>query len=538
MTRTGAFFHLSLKSIEVEKMGRLEDRKVRRISLPISVLFNLPNLPTSKLPVFIVGVLLLASAITVRAQTVDIFKMSREERATYFAKINKESYQNWIRMVDLLQIRLPKTLPPPAEDPGRPKGTFQKTGSTNWYDSTGNMYTRSSWGTWNNYDEAKANPYPDLPNPLLMNDGKPINDATTWWKVRRPQVISDFDDEIYGKAPGRTPAVHWEVTQTTDTTIGGVHAVTKQLIGHVDNSIDPKIHVDIQLTLTMPAKTGGPVPVVMEFGFVFPPGFHFPGMEEPKGPTWQERVLGKGWGYAVYVPTSVQPGNGAGLTEGIIGLMNKGKPRQPEQWGALRAWAWGASRVMDYFRTDKSIDAKKVAIEGVSRYGKAVLVTMAYDQRFAIVLVGSSGKGGAALFRRDFGEDMGNICSSGEYHWFAGNLLKYVLHSDELSVDSHELIALCAPRPVFISCGSPEKEGNWVDDRGQFMAEAAAGPVYKLLGEKDLGTGVMPPIGTLLSDGALAFRQHHDGHTVGPNWPYFLDFAEKYFGTSHKGAGR
>jgi len=325
-----------------------------------------------------------------------------------------------------------------------------------------------------------------------------------------------------------------------DTMVGAIPVITKEIVGHVDNSNDTSIVVNIQLTLTTPAKAKLPqggfqkVPVIMEFGFVFPPGFRFPGMPEQKGPqpkSGQEQVLAKGWGFAVYVPTSVQPDNGAGLTEGIIGLVNKGQPRPPDQWGALRAWAWGASRCMDYFETDSSVDARKIGIEGLSRYGKAVLVTMAYDQRFAIVLVGSSGKGGAALYRRDFGESMGNIGSSGEYHWFAGNLLKYVLNPGELSIDSHELIAFCAPRPVFISCGSPEKEGNWVDDKGQFMAEVAASPVYELLGQRGLGASTMPPIGTSLLDRTLAFRQHHEGHTVGPNWPYFLEFAQRYLGT-------
>jgi hypothetical protein len=340
--------------------------------------------------------------------------------------------------------------------------------------------------------------------------------------------------------------------------IGKIPVITKEITGRVDNSADTSIVVNIRLTLTTPAKAKHPVPVIMEFGFVFPPGFKFPGMPERKGASWQEQVLDKGWGYAIYVPTSVQPDNGAGLTEGIIGLVNKGQPRPPDQWGALRAWAWGASRTLDYFETDKSVDAKKIGIEGLSRYGKAVLVTMAYDQRFAVALVGSSGKGGAALYRRDFGEAVGNLCSSGGYHWFAGNFLKYVLKPEDLSVDSHELIALCAPRPVFISCGSPEKEGNWVDDKGQFMAAVAAAPVYELLGERGLSDGPlrggtssapeasasgrplveMPPIGTSLLGGTLAFRQHREGHTVDPNWPYFLEFAQRYFGTQSGAASK
>ncbi len=191
-------------------------------------------------------------------------------------------------------------------------------------------------------------------------------------------------------------------------------------------------------------------------------------------------------GYASLVPTSVQADNGAGLTEGIIGLVNKGQPRSLEDWGALRAWAWGASRALDYFESDSSVDAKHVAIEGLSRYGKATLITMAYDQRFAIAFVGSSGAGGAKILRRNFGEQLENIASTSEYHWMAGNFLKYAgpLTVDDLPVDAHELIALCAPRPVFISSGSQQVEGGWVDAKGMFVAAVAAGPVYTLLGKK------------------------------------------------------
>lgn len=478
---------------------------------------------------FILVISALSSPFICSAQTTGIFLMSPKERAAYFAKINVESEKDWQRTINLLNMKLLDSLPPVAEDPNRPRNTFQKAGSTNWYDSTGNTYTRSDWGTWNNYDESKANPFPNLPDPLKLDNGKPVTTAETWWKEKRPEIMAQFDSEIYGEVPADVPAVHWEVVSTKDTIVGKVPVITRELVGGVDNSTDTSIDVNIQVTLTTPAKAEHPVPVIMEFGFVFPPGFKFPGMPQETGPSWQEQVLDKGWGYAIYVPTSVQADNGAGLSEGIIGLVNKGQSRPLDQWGALRAWAWGASRVLDYFETDSSVDSKKVGIEGVSRYGKGVLLTMAEDQRFAIVLIGSSGKGGAALYRRDFGEDMGNICSSGEYHWFAGNFLKYILTPNDLSVDSHELIDLCAPRPVFISGGSPEHEGNWVDDKGQFMADVAAGPVYELLGEKALDTSAMPPIGTSLLDGTLAFRQHEDGHTVGPNWPYFLKFADRYF---------
>jgi hypothetical protein len=187
---------------------------------------------------------------------------------------------------------------------------------------------------------------------------------------------------------------------------------------------------------------------------------------------------------------------------------------------------------LDYFETDKAVDAKRVGLEGHSRYGKATLVAMAYDPRFAIAYVSSSGEGGAKLHRRDWGEIVENLAGSGEYHWMAGNFIKYAgpLNWNDLPVDAHELIALCAPRPVFISSGSTNGDA-WVDAKGMFLAAAAAGPVYTLLGKKDLGTTNFPPMGTGLMDGDIAFRQHNGGHTDAPNWPVFLEFATRYFET-------
>lgn len=197
----------------------------------------------------------------------------------------------------------------------------------------------------------------------------------------------------------------------------------------------------------------------------------------------------------------------------------------------MRAWAWGASRLLDYFETDKKIDENRIGIEGLSRYGKAALVTMAYDQRFAIGFIGSSGAAGAKLHRRIFGEQVENIASEYAYHWMAGNYIKYAgpLTADDLPVDSHELIALCAPRPVFIGVGSPQVEGYWIDAKGMFLAAVHAGPVYKLLGAKDLGVDEMPEMGKELIDGELAFKQHFGGHTNSPNWETFIKFADKYF---------
>ncbi len=325
----------------------------------------------------------------------------------------------------------------------------------------------------------------------------------------------------------------WEVASTANETNGDVAVVVRKLVGHVDNSAYPQITVDMQLTLTTPANAKGPVPVVMEFGFAgFGPGRGAaPGAGRgPTGPTWQQQVLAKGWGYAILVPNSIQADNGAGLTKGIIGLVNKGQPRKPDDWGALRAWAWGASRALDYFETDKSVDARRVAIEGHSRYGKAAIVAMAYDQRFAIAFPSSSGEGGVKLHRRDWGEIVENVAATNEYHWMAGNFLKYAGPKtwDDLPVDSHELVALCAPRPVFISAGATNGDG-WVDAKGMFLAGVGAGPVYRLLGKKDLGTSEFPPIETPLVEGDIGFRQHSAGHTPGPNWPVFIQFAERYF---------
>jgi hypothetical protein len=375
-----------------------------------------------------------------------------------------------------------------------------------------------------NYDESKANPYPNLPDPLVLKDGQKVTTPQIWWNQRRPEIIEDFDREIYGRVPRDTPKVNWKVTGITRARSRKVPTITKQLVGHVDNSSYPLITVDIQLTLTTPANATGSVPVIMEFGWG-----KFWGRIPPSFDDWKQQVLAKGWGYAVIIPTSVQADSGDLLTRGIIGLCNKGQPRKLDDWGTLRAWAWGASRALDYFETDKSVDAKRIGLEGHSRYGKAALVAMAYDQRFAVAFISSSGEGGAKLHRRNWGEIVENLASSGEYHWMAGNFLKYAgpLNWNDLPVDSHELIALCAPRPVFISAGITNGDG-WVDAKGMFMAAAAAGSVYKLLGKKDMGTTEFPPTGTTLIDGDIAFRQHSGGHTPTPNWPTFLTFAQRY----------
>jgi lysophospholipase L1-like esterase len=426
-----------------------------------------------------------------------------------------------------------------------------------------------------NYDSTLANPFTSLPDVLRMNDGRRVTNARLW-QQRRRELIDGFEREVYGRMPAHVPKVTWTVTSTDTGRIGGRRVVAKQLVGHAANSADPSrgnpqdaprssLTVDIPLTVVVPEDAKGRVPLMIMFrpgtlesalgrpplpgarpqGFVPPPPA--PGSDASA----TEQLIVDGWGFAFLNPTSVQADNGAGLTQGIIGLANHGKRRKPDDWGALRAWAWGASRALDYLETDQAVDASRVGIEGVSRYGKAALVTMAFDPRFAIVLIGSSGKGGTTLHRRNWGEAVESLAGSGEYHWMAGNYLKYAADSsrtgrhtaNELPVDSHELIALCAPRLTFVSYGVPEKgDAKWLDQQGSFMATVAAQPVFRLLGAKDLGvpddwrTAKMPPVNVGLLDGELAWRQHDGGHTDAPNWKYFLQWADGKFDRTYTAA--
>jgi hypothetical protein len=441
-----------------------------------------------------------------------------------------------------------------------------------------------------NYDESSANPCPQLPDVLTTKDGKKVTTADMWWKVRRPEIIEGLENEMYGRLPKNIPKVTWTVKVTDREFINRIPVVVKMLVGHVDNSAYPLINVDMNMMLVVPMNVKGPVPILMMFSgrpsFPSPaqpapdemdkinssfkemmikndpdlkaifdrypayqpitrlpaPNFFAPAKPDEEL-TPQERLLAAGWGYVTIETNSIQADNGAGLTRGIIGLCNKGQPRKPDDWGSLRAWAWGAARGLDYLETDSLVDAKKVGIEGVSRYGKAALVTLAFEPRFAVGLIGSSGKGGATLERRVFGEAVESLTGSGEYHWMCGNYLKYGTDESsfgkktgcDLTVDSHELIAICAPRLTFISYGIPEKgDAKWLDHQGSYMATIAAGVVYKLLGAKDLGVSndylseKMPPILTDKLDGELAWRQHDGGHTDAPNFKFFIPWASKF----------
>ncbi len=297
-----------------------------------------------------------------------------------------------------------------------------------------------------NYDEAKAEATPfKLPDPLKLKDGTPVTSTDMWWQQRRGEIADDFDKEVYGHLPSVTVGVQWKVVDSVPETVGTIKAITKHVVGHVVSK-DPSLSFDFPLTITLPAEAKKPVPVVLQ---LLPASF----AQYLKSSNWRQMLLKKGWGAAVLDVNAVQADSGEGLVKGVIGVSTGGKPRDIGDWGVLRAWGWGASRAMDYFETDAAIDSAHVGIEGLSRYGKAALVAMAYDPRFVVGFIASSGAGGAKLFRRNFGENEGNLTAGGEYQWFAGNFLKYdgPLAMNDLPVDAHELIALCAPRPVFIS---------------------------------------------------------------------------------------
>jgi len=394
-----------------------------------------------------------------------------------------------------------------------------------------------------NYDEAKANPYPKLPPLLVTNIGQKVTTADQWWKVRRPEIVEFFEREVYGRIPANVPAVRWHVVEEVEDKVGDIPVLVRKLQGHVDNSAYPELSVDIMLHVTLPlAQQGKKIPVVMAIGSVFPRQMGPAGpyiVAQPRLPSPISQVLARGWAYAALDTNSIQPDNGASFNRGIIGLTNKGQPRTLDQWGSLRAHAWGVSRAIDYFETDKDIDAKKVAIFGASRTGKGALVAQAFEPRVLVAQIASSGAGGVNLYRRNYGESLPNILAANEFHWFAGNFLKYGAvgkTTNDLPFDAHEMVALIAPRPTYIAGGAlmlgpPEVVPGdaWQDTRGMFMSLVAASPAWKLLGKQGLETDQFPPMETFLGKGDIGFRQHPYGHTAAPNWPTFLDFAAKYF---------
>jgi hypothetical protein len=396
-------------------------------------------------------------------------------------------------------------------------------------------------GHISNYDEAKVGTYV-LPDPLVLRNGQPVRNAETWYAERRPEILELYRKYIYGRVPSRAPAVSFTVVKTEPGALGGA-AVRKEVLGRIgDGPNAPQFRV----ILYLPANAAGPVPVFLHMTFLG--GLPRPaaaanaasaaaaGAAPVRRPPMNEigplpEILAHGYGYAIVRYSEIEPDmawNAPNRPVGVRALSlapGQGAP-DADEWGAISAWAWGASRVVDYFETDPAVDAKRVALIGHSRLGKTVIWAGAQDPRFALVFSSCAGELGTSLARRDYGETVDDMAAN--FPWqFAGNLQQFPGHWDELPVDTHLVIALNAPHPVFIGGGVGDQ---WSDPRGEFLAEVAAGPVYRLVGKADLGATMMPPSNTPLITGDLAFHYHSEGHVISASdWKAFLSFADRYF---------
>ena len=398
-------------------------------------------------------------------------------------------------------------------------------------DANGNPIRRAPTGHLSNYDESKVGTY-TLPELLVLQSGKPVRDAKTWLKKRRPQILRLYQTEIYGRIPKDAPKVRFHVAETETNALGGT-SVLKDIVGQLGLGPDaPTVHVHLYL----PANSSKPVPVLLHlvfFGATPPPATSASNTNSAERPRFTETgpiadILARGFGYATVRYTEFEGDSATNSLSRVRKLALGPGQSQPasDEWGTISAWAWGASRVIDYFETDKAVDARRIAVVGHSRLGKTVLWLGAQDPRVSMVFSSCSGEMGASLARRDYGETVDDMAS--RFAWqFAGNFQKYAGHWNEMPVDTHMLIALNAPHPVFITGGTKDQ---WADPRGEFLAEVAAGPVYRLLGKKDLGTTEFPNTDTPLLSGDLGFNYHTGPHTIMPaEWKEFLDFAQRHW---------
>ncbi len=408
----------------------------------------------------------------------------------------------------------------PSTTPQQPPPNPSNLGS----DANGNPLRKAlKTGHISNYDESKVPAY-TLPDPLVMADGTRVADAQMWRTRRRPEILRAYQTEIYGRIPANTPKVTWEVVDT-DPAAKGNTAIMRRAVGRIGAAADaPRV----TMMIYTPSKAATPVPLILIINFGGgPPVEGKPAMQFNDPPVAAD-ILARGWGYAMVGYQDIQPDRLNTFNQGVIGLtLAPGQTQpKPDEWGTISAWSWGLSRIIDYFETDKLVDAKKIAVQGHSRLGKTVLWASAMDERIAAVFSSCSGEMGAALARRDWGETVDDMAQNFSYQ-FAGNFQKYAGHWNEMPVDAHMLIALSAPRPVFITGGTQDQ---WADPVGEFKAGVAAGPVYKLLGKNVLGTTELPPLDTPLTKGDVGWHYHTGGHmATAADWKAFLEFVGKYF---------
>jgi len=419
----------------------------------------------------------------------------------------------------------------------------QTTQPVNRTDANGNpIRVAARTGHVSNYDEAKVGNYA-LPDPLVLADGKPVSDAATWFNLRRPEILNYYENDIYGRVPLTAPAATFELVSTDPYYLNG-NAVRKQIVMHLGGPGGMKV----PFTLVIPTGVAKPPPVILAINFNFGAlfggrGRGLPGaagraggpgragaaatQPAPPGINSPQLFLSHGYAYANIYYTDVQADRANASNTGVqkLAMLPGQTALAPDDWSTITCWAWGMSRVMDYLETDPAVDAKRVAIQGMSRLGKTVLVAGAMDPRFSLIFSCCGGEMGSSLGRRDFGETIDDIAQN--YPWqFAGNLQKFIGHWDDMPVDTHMLISLCAPRPVLITGGVLDQ---WSDPHGEFLAEVAAGPVYRLLGAKDIGATEMPKPDSPVITGDLAFHYHHEGHTVTlTDWNAFFAFADRY----------
>lgn len=393
-----------------------------------------------------------------------------------------------------------------------------------------------------NYDEAKVGTY-TLPDALKLKDGKTVTDAKTWWKKRRPEIVSLFETQQYGIAPGRPAGERFDVLEKGSPALKG-KAIRRRVDIHLSSEPgSPVIH----LVEYLPAGAKKPVPMLLCISFNAPSN-SVDDPDLPVGEVWDmktqtkipankarsfgklnaEAVLDAGIGVSTFYYGDIDPDFAEGFDHGIRkSYLKAGETKRgPEEWGSIAAWAWGMSRVQDYFETDKSVDAKRVAIHGVSRLGKTVMWAGAHDQRFAAVIASCSGEGGAALSHRNYGETIAHLTAPTRYPYqFAENYGRWAGFPDKAPMDANLLIALVAPRPLLLQTGNTD---YWSDPKGEFLAAVAAGPVYKLLGKDPLDTEAWPEAKhPILHD--LSYYMHDGGHGMVPtDWDIYVQFLKMH----------